>query len=215
MLQYENTFLGGSSGGAYLPSFDFDLFDLPSFSPLQANEFGVETSFRANTPSGFADFSLDRLLSILRTPNPTPFPIRLFTGDFELENMLPFFRSFQSGTGDLPGSKTPTNQIIVYPSGSLPPELQGKQQSPVQESGKRGCNIFDMISGKCQPAILSPTGSARVPSSDEPMVSDGKGVLGTDSSKSIGAFFSSLPAGSGIFLLAIVALIFLFLFVRK
>lgn len=210
MLPFENEF--GVGGGSYVPSFDFELFDLPNFSPLQANEFGAFTSFSANTPTSFTDYSLDRLLGLLRTPNPVPFPTRNFGNDFELENMLRFFQSQGSVSIDDVRGKQPTNQIIVYPSGTLPPELQGKGQQP--EVQRKGCTLFDMITGRCTPAILSPTGGATA-SEPNVMVSDGKGTMGTEGSKSIAKWIEALPQGTGIFLIGLVALVFLFLFARK
>ncbi|MGH9878007.1 MAG: hypothetical protein ACRD5H_10250, partial [Nitrososphaerales archaeon] len=67
----------------------------------------------------------------------------------------------------------------------------------------------------CIPASMSPTGGATTKQDDKPMISDGKTVLGTEGSKKVGAWIEALPPGSGIFLIAIIALVFLFLFVRK
>lgn len=50
------------------PSFDFELFRIPFFSPLQAQEFGSITSYQANTPVQYADFSLSQLFA---QTNPT------------------------------------------------------------------------------------------------------------------------------------------------
>jgi hypothetical protein len=212
MLPNENRF------GGYIPSFDFEIFDLPNFSPLQANEFGAFTSFSANTPTGFMDYSVDRLLGVLQTPNESPFPVRSFSSDNELENILRFF---QSGTGDLPIPVRPQQtraeiEAEVERNRQIYQQAKGDYDRVLQQ--RTGCNLIDLITLRCTPAILSPTGSA-MPKQDKPMVSDGKGVLGDDASKKVGnsitSFFQALPEGSGIFLLGIVALVFLFLFVRK
>jgi hypothetical protein len=212
MLPFENNF--GTGNGAYIPSFDFELFDLPNFSPLQANEFGAFTSFSANTPTGFTDYSLDRLLGMLRTPNPIPFQSRPFTNDFELENMLAFFQS-QSDRTSVTDLRDRLRRVRDEAQKKL--EEIGDESKPfptTTQPEKRGCNLADILLGRCTPAILSSTGSATA-EPPKPMQSDGKGVLGTEGSKSIGKWIEALPQGTGIFLIGLVALVFLFLFARR
>jgi hypothetical protein len=58
---------------ALTPSYDFSLFDLPSFNPLTAEEFGVSTSFNAADPTQWVDNSLNTLSSYLQPFNPLPY----------------------------------------------------------------------------------------------------------------------------------------------
>ena len=69
--------LNGSGGGfvgrttqatGFVPSFDFQLFQLPEFGELFANEFGASTRFDASMPTRYVDNSLSTLLGLLRPP---------------------------------------------------------------------------------------------------------------------------------------------------
>src|SRR5215510_11130766 len=44
-----------------VPSYDFRIFDIPFFSPLQAQEFGADTTFSASTPLSYVDYSFNQL----------------------------------------------------------------------------------------------------------------------------------------------------------
>jgi hypothetical protein len=55
------------------PSYDFNLFGLDNFSPLTAGEFGAGTSFSANDPVSFVNYSLNQLASSLQPYNPLPY----------------------------------------------------------------------------------------------------------------------------------------------
>lgn len=193
--------------GYYNPSFDFELFSLPNFSDLYANEFGASSTFNAQTPSSYVDFSLSRLLGLMQTPNEVPFERATYpsNGNMDLANLLTFF---QSGTGELP--KRP-DIIQVYPAPNPQAATQERQQAE-SEVKRTGCNVFDIITGRCQPAIVE--GIAK-PKDEERITSDGQGILGDKSSKSIGEWFKTLPEGSGIFLIAVAIIILLLLFVRR
>jgi hypothetical protein len=75
----------------YIPSYDFNLFSIPWISPLQAQEYGIESTFRANTPLPFVDYSLNQLQNILNAPQSSQFnPITFFqnpqgTVDYEAQ----------------------------------------------------------------------------------------------------------------------------------
>jgi hypothetical protein len=204
----------------YQPSFDFSLFSIPHFSPLQANEFGAMTSFSANTPTPYVDYSLNQLLGILQTPNNIPFTSNPFPGANPFGN---FFQSqgnqgyYDPTQGKVVRGQAPQNTIIVYPSGQLPPELgQNKPAQPTVDSGKRGCNIFDLITGRCSPAINTGSAEGTGPIvGSKPQQNDQEGNLATNQSKTIGQWLNALPSGSGTFVIAIVAIIFLLLFVRR
>src|SRR5262245_33143086 len=79
----------------YIPSYDFRIFDLPLYSPLQAQEFGAATSFSANTPTSYIDYSINQLASLSNPSSPFPYIQRQFpypVDNFDLEN---YFNSFQ------------------------------------------------------------------------------------------------------------------------
>jgi hypothetical protein len=59
---------------ALIPNFDFNLFSTSAFSPLTAEEYGAGTSFSANTPAPWTDFSLGQLVG-LTNPGTTYNPI--------------------------------------------------------------------------------------------------------------------------------------------
>lgn len=206
-------------GGTYQPSFDFDLFELPQFSSLMANEFGAETSFRANTPTPYVDFSLNQLLSILNTPNESPFPTRAYPESNELENLLSFF----SSRNQLPFPQAPS-----YASGFQGAEDIRERLRRVRDEANR---VLGEAGGTTASDITCPAGE--VPYTDilgrrkcgKPMISDGKGTMGdvpnmpskktTDRIEGFFSIFDKLPQGAGIFLIGIVAVIFLLLFARK
>jgi|SRR5215475_1323282 len=187
-----------------IPSFDFQLFSLPNFSPLQAQEYGADTSFNANTPSWYVDFSLNQLLGLMQPSNPSPYVQRQFPARIQKYDPLNLF------------AQKP-DIIEVYPQGTLPPELQGKGQQP--EIPNKGCNWFDIITLRCNPSLGTggAQGTGPIIGSEE-RKSDGENVLGKEPSgagKKFADFLKSLPTGSGIFLIAIIALIFLLLFARR
>lgn len=75
----------------YIPSFDFNLFSIPWISPLQAGEYGAETTFRANTPLSYVDYSLSQLQGILNPMQSYPYNQSVFfqnpqgTPDYEAQ----------------------------------------------------------------------------------------------------------------------------------
>src|SRR5262245_39653048 len=77
------------------PSYDFRLFDIGWVSPLQANEFGAATSFRASDPTSFVDFSLNQLAGLLNPRAANPYPQRQVGGPIE---DVPFLTYFQGAS---------------------------------------------------------------------------------------------------------------------
>jgi hypothetical protein len=103
----------------YIPSYDFNLFTIPWISPLQAQEYGAETTFRANTPIEYVDYSLNQLQRIL---NPITEP-------------LAFFQTPQ-------GRDLPLGQ---NPQGSAEYE---KEVQKAREEFEKSVNIFDVLRGR-------------------------------------------------------------------
>lgn len=164
------------NGSSYIPSFDFRLFELPQFSPLQAQEFGVETIFGASDPPWFVDRSIDQL--------------------FGLGNM-PFFQGAEDVRERLRRTRDEADRLLREAGGV------GGSDCP------QGPNIF----GGCGPIIGSaPNKPGDASVGDDPTKSGQKvgGLI-----EQAQAFFKAMPAGSGTFLIALLALVFIFLFVRK
>ena len=172
------------------PSYDFRLFDVGWVSPLQANEFGAATSFRASDPTSFVDFSLNQLAGLLNPRAANPYPQRQLPAPIE---EVPFLSYFQSQQG---------RQVGID-------EFRAEAQ-------RRGCTAFDLITGNCKPAIIE--GEA-MPKDQEITKHDGGDTLATEGSKKVGAtlteWWKALPAGAGVFLIGVAALIFILLFARK
>lgn len=161
------------NGSGYIPSFDFRLFELPQFSPLQAQEYGAETIFSASDPPWFVDASLAALAGI-----------------------KPFFQESSSEMRErLRRVRDEADRLLR--------EAGGQSDCP------QGRNIF----GGCGPIIGSKPnipGDASV--GDDPTKSGQKvgGMI-----EKAQEFLKALPAGGGVFLIAVLALIFLLLFARR
>lgn len=180
----------------YIPSYDFDLFDLPQFSPLQAQEFGAETSFRANTPLSFVDWSLNQFAGLMNPRASFPYLQSQFPSDIDTRFGIPFFQGGQT-RAEVEAEVARTKQVFD--------EARAKAKSPVQcPEGYSPVSVFglfsycgkDMKSGDSSVGITTPSGN-RI----------GDATLGT--------FFKDLPQGAGIFLIAVVVIILLLLFARK
>lgn len=193
----------------YIPSNDFSLFDIPYFSELQANEYGIATRFNANTPASFVDFSLNQLYNLTDPNNRNPYisrrPVSTSIIPDELQD---FFRLMQS-----------RDNITVYPSGTTPPELQRKGP-PVQAGAKRMCDPNDKswaewtrrLLGICCTQGITPDGTQCTLHSDDSSV----GTINPSGDRvDPTKWFEGLPQGAGVFLIGIVIVILLILFVRK
>lgn len=193
----------------YIPSYDFGLFDIDAFSELQAQEFGAMTRFSANTPVSYVDFSLNQLYGLLDRSNPFPYISRQPTEQIIPRELQDFFR-FQQG-GD----------VSVYPSGTLPPELQ-RQGSPVATGNKKMCDPNDKsfwgytkrLLGVCCTQGITPDGKNCTLHSDDSSVG-----TTTPSGDRIGdqtkSRFDDLPEGAGTLLIGVIVVVLLILFVRK
>ena len=190
-----------------IPSYDFGLFDIREFSPLQAQEFGADTYFSANTPQSYVNFALNQLTGLTQPNNPMPYLSQsaLRTAPSIIPQELQDF--FQ---------QKPDN-ITVYPNGTLPPDLQ-HQGKPVPQGGKYVCGPNDgfwkRLLGICCIQAVSADGKDCVLHSDDSSVgtvNPSGGRVDLTSPLSLGA----LPQGAGVFLLGIIILVLLILFVRK
>ena len=180
----------------YIPSYDFDIFDLPQFSPLQAQEFGAETSFRANTPLSFVDWSLNQFAGLMNPRASYPYQQFQFPSDIDTAFGIPFFQGGQS-RAEIEAEVAKTKQIFD--------EAKAKVKSPVQcPEGYSPVSVFGIFSycGKDLKSDDSSVGTTN-PSGDR---------AGEVTAKN---FFKDLPEGAGIFLIAVIAIILLLLFVRK
>ena len=179
----------------YIPSYDFDLFDLPQFSPLQAQEFGAETSFRANTPLSFVDWSLNQFAGLMNPQASFPYLQRQFPSPITESFGQPFFQGGQT-RAEIEAEVARTKQVFD--------EARAKAASPVQcPDGYSPVSVFgifsycgkDMKSGDSSVGTTTPSGNR----------------IG-DATKD---FFANLPQGAGIFLIAVAVIILLLLFARK
>lgn len=169
-----------------IPNYDFELFELPDFSALEANEFGATTRFQASDPTSWVDYSLNQLYGLVNPQAAYPYTQRQFPSPIV---DVPFVNYFQS------------------------PQGRDVTLDEAREVAKRrGCTVFDLITGNCRPAIV--TGEAG-PKDQDILKSDGGDTLSTPGSKKVGEWLEALPAGSGVFLIAILAIIFLLLFVGR
>lgn len=178
----------------YIPSWDFRIFDLPMFSPLQAQEFGAATSFSANTPTSYIDQSLNSFAALLNPNNPNPYPQRQFPASMSDFGFDTFFQSEDAVSIRDRATKVRDQAQAVLD------ELGGKKNDCPQ-----GRNIL----GGCGPIL----GSKPMRSNDSSIGDDP-----THSGQKIGSlkeWFDSLPSGSGIFLIAVIVIILLFLFVKR
>jgi hypothetical protein len=188
----------------YIPSYDFDLFDLPQFSPLQAQEFGAETSFRANTPLSFVDWSLNQFAGLMNPRAAYPYVQSQFPSEIDMRFGQPFFQGAEDVRERLRRVRDEANRVLVEAGGNT----QSSIPAPTTKSS--GCptgyspvSVFGLFSycGKDLKSDDSSVGTTN-PSGDR---------IG-DATKD---FFANLPPGAGIFLIAVVVIILLLLFVRK
>ena len=160
----------------YIPSYDFRIFDIPFFSPLQAQEFGADTTFSASTPLSYIDYSFNQLFQ--DSASQTRERLRQIRDEAD--------RMYKQAGGADTQSSAPTPKKTDCPTG----------YSKVTPFGIEA---------------LSYCGKQRV--------TDGPGTMGDkEAPAGLGAVetaMNALPQGSGLFLIAVVAIIFLLLFVRR
>ena len=185
------------------PSYDFRLFDIGWASPLQANEFGAATSFRANDPTSFVDFSLNQLAGLLNPRAANPYQQRQLPASIE---EVPFLRFFQGDT-----------RAAEIEAAKRQADLERAIRQAEEEAAKRGINVWDFLQGR----TVRSGGSGPIAGGGV-LKSDGKNApLGDDPTGSgkkaaaLAVWWNALPQGAGVFLIGVAALIFILLFARK
>lgn len=177
----------------YIPSYDFKFFDLPMFSPLMAGEFGASTSFSANTPLSYIDYSLNQLTGL--TDPRAVFPY--------LQRQFPYAADRVS--------------FDNYFQGQTRAEIEAEVEKRKQEFEKAKANVK---APKTCPEGYKPVNVFGIFSyCGKGMQSDGSGTMKESEAgaalQPIETFLNALPKGAGIFLIAIVVIILLLLFVRR
>lgn len=183
----------------YIPSYDFDIFDLPDFSPLQAQEFGADTSFRANTPTAFLDWSLNQFAGLMNPNASYPYVQSQFPSEINTNFGNTFFQSGQGAQtreqieAEVAAAKAVYDKAVakVKEKPTCPPGF-----SPVSVFGLFSYCGKDMVSGDSSVGTINPSGDR----------------IGDVTAKK---FFENLPKGAGVFLIAVVVIILLLLFVRR
>lgn len=180
----------------YIPSYDFRIFDLPMFSPLQAQEFGASTSFSANTPTNFIDYSLNQFAGLTNPQAAFPYIQNQFPSVVDKFNFDNYFQSFQTQTRAEIEAEVEKRRAEFEKAkqAATAPRTCPEGYSPVSVFG-----IFSYCGKK--------------------LVSDGQGTMGDKEAppgmQSVETFLKAMPPGTGIFLIAIVAIILLILFVKR
>jgi hypothetical protein len=178
----------------YIPSYDFRIFELPQFSPLGAQEFGADTMFSANTPTGFIDYSINQLSGLLNPNSPFPYTQRQFPSVIDSFETNTFFQGASDTRAKLKQIRDEADRLLNEAGGS--------------GDCKDGRNIL----GGCGPIL----GNKKVMKSD----GDTSGIgTTTPTGGKIGeatvSWFKSLPAGSGVFIIGVAIVILLLLFVKR
>ena len=188
----------------YIPSYDFQIFDLPQFSPLQAQEFGAETSFSANTPLSFVDWSLNQFAGLMNPNAAYPYSQNQFPSAIDTNFGETYFQGAEDVRERLRRVRDEANRVLGEAGGNT----QSSTTLPAPKSN--GCpsgyspvNVLGLFSycGKDLHSDDSSVGTIN-PSGDR-------------ADKDLPALFKDLPQGAGIFLIAVVVIILLLLFVRK
>lgn len=166
------------------PSFDFRLFELPQFSPLQAQEFGAETIFGAADPPWFVDRSIGELFGLG--------DLALFQGE-----------SAEAIRERLRRTRDEADRLLREAGGSAP------AQAPASKCGTTKCHWYERWAGKkdgecCHDVLTSDDSSVGTISPSGDRVGSG-----------LKEWLEALPSGSGVFLVAVLAIIFLLLFARR
>jgi len=177
------------------PSYDFRLFDVGWASPLQANEFGAATSFRASDPTAFVDYSLNQLAGLLNPRAANPYPQRQLPSPIEEVPFLSYFQGRAQQTRAEIEAEVARRQAEFEKAKA---DVKAPKKCP---PGYSPVSVF---------GIFSYCGKERV--------SDGEGTMGDKEAGPwawLESVLNSAPQGAGIFLIAIVALIFIFLFVGR
>jgi hypothetical protein len=215
----------------YIPSTDFQLFSLPQFGGLFSDSLGLSNSFQSSDPSNYVNYALNSFAQILKPQTPTQIPSQPNYGaGIELGNVGDLFTPLPLITPQFPsfqGQDTQTLDDLRRRLQKVRDDAQAKLDETYGKTSSQGGNTTT-VNVNTQPPRQNRNvlgGSIPIWSKDAPMVSDGSGsgkdrVIGDDPTKSgdkaqtVADFFKTLPAGSGIFLIAIAIIILILLFAR-
>jgi len=189
-----------------IPSYDFRIFDLPMFSPLQAQEFGADTMFSANTPTGFVDFSINQLSGLTDPSAVFPYIQNQFPSVVDRFNLDNYFASPQ----DTPEAAKERLRKLRDKANEILGETQQTPSPFPSTTQKRDC----------PPGYkrVNPFGISWLSYCGKELRSDDSGIgdkQAPPGMKQLEIGLNSLPQGAGIFLIAVVAIIFILLFVRR
>ena len=190
----------------YIPSYDFDIFDLPDFSPLQAQEFGADTSFRANTPTSFLDWSLNQFAGLMNPNAAYPYIQSQFSSKIDTNFGNTFFQSGQGAQ-----TREQIEAEVAAAKAVYDKAVAKVKEKPTCPPGFSPVSVFGLFS-YCGKDMLSDGDTSTLPPGIKEKREEEikKMVLGE-----WGEWFKSLPKGSGVFLIAVVVIILLLLFVRR
>lgn len=217
----------------YIPSYDMSVLELPQFSPLQlGSTFGITGMFNSNTPTAFVDHSLNSIRDII-DPYQDDFNYFAYPQSLNIPGFENYFQGQPKGYYD-----PTTGRMAGQTRAEVEAEVERRKK--VFESAR---DVYDKTQAQIEQAKQQAQGTGEIPlkcppgqkeyryffglfrTCGTPMQSDEKGVIGDDPAhsakqvepfmKRFETFINTAPAGTGIFLLAIVAIIFLLLFVRK
>lgn len=194
------------------PSYDFRLFDIGWASPLQANEFGAATSFRASDPTAFVDRSLNQLRGLLDPRAAYPFAQNQLPTPLEDVPFTGFFQGGAEATRErLRRVRDEADRLLGEAGGNAPQSYpRGGASTQAQQCGTTKCTwaerwFLGKKHGECCHKVLH---------SDDSSVGTTT-PTGERAGEATKAWLAALPAGAGVFLIALAALIFILLFVRK
>ena len=186
----------------YIPSYDFKLFKIPNFSPLEANEYNASTQFSANTPLAYVDYSINQLAGLMQPNNPNPYNQRQFPSEIIPSELAAFFQDTPSAARDrLRKLRDQANEVLGETA-------QDKVAVPKAK-------------GDCPEGYsrVTPFGISALSYCGKQRVSDGQGTMGDKEAPAglgqLETFMNALPQGSGVFLIAVIVIILLFLFVKR
>lgn len=145
----------------------FNQFSVPYMNELTANQFNAASVFNGNTPLGFVNYSMDIISNFFQNPQNPPETGR--PEDFE-EVII-------NGRKVLRRKRTQIEGILGLPSPTTPPIAGGTNPA---STGIKKCDanstFFDRILGRC--CIGEVINGKCI------LISDGKGTIGDDPTKS-------------------------------
>lgn len=195
------------------PSYDFRLFDIGWASPLQANEFGAATSFRASDPTAFVDRSLNQLRGLLDPRAAYPFAQNQLPVPLE---DIPFTGFFQGGaetTRERLRRVRDEADRLLSEAGGNSPQSSPQGGAAAKQCDTTKCHWWERLLGKrdgecCHKITRHDGDTSTVETEREREIKDMVRGSAQD-------WLGALPAGAGVFLIAVIALVFILLFVRK